>query len=325
MWVPLELLAEARLNSMQSDVHSTFPGKHPGEAQMTQLSISKELREDTLLWRYMSLDKLIDFLATQELHFTPLASFATSDPFEGYLPAVAMEADASIFRPKVNDAEATWQLVEDHRKNIGHELTKDERNLFLKQLSELKEAPRLYHAAIAKSIAINCWHINTGESEAMWRLYSDSGKGVAIETTLGALKDSISAGKSAHRVHIYPVKYLDFFDERLKPTDCIVEGHRAPLLKRLSYEHEREVRAFIVRVPETARAALDLESWKPVPVRTPVNVSRLVKAVHVSPYPAEPFASSVTRICEQFGLSEEIIKPSRLLSGHEELLDRFLL
>lgn len=292
---------------------------------MTQLSISNELGLDTLLWRYVSLDKLIDFLATQELHFTPLASFAKSDPFEGYLPAVAMEADASIFRPKVNDAELAWQLVEEHRRNVGHELTKEEKDLFEKQLAELKAAPRLYRAAIAKSIAVNCWHINRGESEAMWRLYSDSGKGVAIETTLGALKESISARKSAYRVHIYPVKYLDFFDDGLKPTDCLVEGHRAPLLKRLSYEHEREVRAFIVHVAETARAALDLESWKPVPVRISVTVSSLVKAVHISPYPEEPFATSVSKVCAKFGLSEEIVKPSRLLSGHEELLDRLLL
>lgn len=82
----------------------------------------------------------------------------------------------------------------------------------------------------------------------MWRLYGDNGKGIAIETTLGALKESISTRDSAFRVHIYPVKYLDFFNDKLKPTDCVVEGHRALLLKRLSYEHEREVRAFIVHV-----------------------------------------------------------------------------
>jgi hypothetical protein len=292
---------------------------------MTRLSISTKLGEDIPLWRYMSLDKLVDLLATQELHFTPLASFAKSDPFEGYLPAVALEADASIFRPHVKDAELAWQLVEEHRKNVGHELTKEERALVEGQIADLKAAPRRYHAAIAKSIAVNCWHINKGESEAMWRLYGDRGKGIAVETTLGALKESIGARDAAYRVHIYPVKYLDFFDKTLKPADCVVEGHRAPLLKRLSYEHEREVRAFIVHVPETARAALDLESWKPVPVRIRVELDLLVKAIHVSPYPGEPFASSVSKICERFGFSEDIVILSRLLSGHEELLDTLLL
>lgn len=292
---------------------------------MTRLSVSTKLGEDTALWRYMSLDKFVDLLATQELHFAPLASFAKSDPFEGYLPAVALEADASIFRPHVNDAELALEVVEEHRKSVGHELTKEERALAEGQIADLKAAPRRYHAAIAKSIAVNCWHINNGESEAMWRLYTDSGKGIAVETTFGALKGSIGARDSAFRVHIFPVKYLDFFDKTLKPADCVVEGQRAPLLKRLSYEHEREVRAFIVHVPETARSALDLESWKPVPVRIPVELKRLVKAIHVSPYPGEPFASSVTKICERFGLSDDIVKPSRLLSGQEELLDTLLL
>jgi len=292
---------------------------------MTYVSISSKLSEDTPLWRYMSLDKLVDLLAVQQLHFTPLASFAKSDPFEGYLPAVAMDADASIFKPYVKDSELAWKLVEDHRNSVGHPLTEEERALDEKRIGDLKEAPRLYHVAIAKSIAVNCWHINAGESEAMWRLYGDSGKGVAVETSLGALKESISAKESAFRIYIYPVKYLDFFDETLKPADCVVEGHRAPLLKRLSYEHEREVRAFIVHVPKTARDGLSLEEWKPVPIRIPVEVNRLVKAVHVSPYPGEPFASSVTRICEKFGLPGGLVKPSRLLSGHEELLDRLLL
>ena len=292
---------------------------------MTLLSTSIKLGEDTSLWRYMSLDKLIDLLATQELHFTPLASFAKSDPFEGYLPAVAMDADASVFRPHVKDAESTWELVEAHRNSSGHELTDEERAVAEERITDLKGAPRLYRMAIAKSIAVNCWHINKGESEAMWRLYGDSGKGVAVETTFGALKDSIAARDSPFRVQIYPVKYLDFFDTNLKPTDCVVEGHRAPLLKRISYEHEREVRAFIVHVPETTRAGLKLAEWNPVPVRIPVAANRLVKAVHVSPYPGEPFASSVVRICEKFGLPDGIVRPSRLLSGHEELLDRLLL
>ena len=134
---------------------------------MTFISTSKELSEDTPLWRYMSLDKLIDLFATQELHFTPLASFVKSDPFEGYLPAVAMDADASIVRPLVVDAESAWKLVEAHRKDIGQELTETERALGLKRIADLKEAPRLYHVAITKAIAVNCWHINKGESEAM--------------------------------------------------------------------------------------------------------------------------------------------------------------
>src|ERR1035437_11178665 len=248
---------------------------------MTVVSVSTRLEENTPLWRYMSLDKLVNLLSTNELHFTPLASFVESDPFEGDLPAVAFEADASIFRPHIEDSELAFQLVEEHRRNVGHELTKEERALVLSQLGDLKAAPRLYHAAIAKALSVNCWHMNKGESEAMWRLYGDSGKGNRAETTLGALEESIQVGESAFRVHIYPVKYLDFFDSTLTPADCVVEGHLAPLLKRKSYEHEREVRAFITKVAPDPRAASDVNFWKPTSTRLPVDVKTLVKAVHV--------------------------------------------
>lgn len=105
---------------------------------MTHVTISSKLGEDTPLWRYMSLDKLVDLLAEQELHFTPLATFAKSDPFEGYLPAVAMDADASIVQPIVKDAESAWQLVEEHRKSVGHALMEEERTLAEKQIVGLK-------------------------------------------------------------------------------------------------------------------------------------------------------------------------------------------
>jgi len=292
---------------------------------MTATSVSTKLDGSTSLWRYMSLDKLVDLLSTSELQFAPLAWFVKSDPFEGYLPAVALDADASIFSPLVKDNELAFQLVEEHRRNIGRAVTEEEKALFNSQLEDMKAAPRIYHAAIAKAISVSCWHENKGESEAMWRLYGDSGKAIAIETTLDALKESIQVCESPYRVHIYPVKYLDFFDNTLSPRDCVVEGQRAPLLKRISYEHEREVRAFIFRVPESARKGLDLESWKPTPVRIPVELKRLVKAVHISPYPGEPFPNSVLTICEKYGIPAGVVKPSRLLSGHEELLDRLLL
>src|ERR1035437_6733730 len=95
---------------------------------MTVVQVSTKLDGNTPLWRYMSLDKLVDLLSMGELHFTPLASFLKSDPCEGYLPAVALEADASIFRQKVQDSELAFRLVEEHRKNVGLELAGEGRH-----------------------------------------------------------------------------------------------------------------------------------------------------------------------------------------------------
>jgi hypothetical protein len=292
---------------------------------MTEVQASTKLAGATRLWRYLSLDKLIDLLSTSELFFTPLATFAQSDPFEGYLPSVALNAHASIFRKVVDDLEQAHQQVAEHRNGQGLPLTNEEQEGLQASLKDLRSAPRRFLPAIAKTTAVNCWHASESESEAMWRLYAENGKAVAIETTFDALKESIQKRKSTSVVHIYPVKYLDFFDPKLQPQDCVVEGHLAPLLKRISYQHEREVRAFIGKVAPNPRVGADVAFWKPAPIRLPIDLKALVKAIYISPYAVEPFSSSVAKICEAFGLESGIVRSSQLLSGHEELLDRLSL
>lgn len=195
--------------------------------------------------------------------------------------------------------------------------------MLLRNLEDLKKAPRRFFQATVRCQTVNCWHASDNESEAMWRLYSDNGKAVAIETSVDALRGSIQSRESQHRVHIYPVKYLDFSDKNLKPTDCTVEGrHTTPLLKRRAYQYENEVRAFIGRVPKDLRESASVEYWQPTPVRLPVDVKVLVGRVHVSPYAREPFGTSVAKICELLGLPPGVVEPSKLLSGQEELLKR---
>jgi len=289
---------------------------------MTEVCMSYQLTGEKL-WRYMSLDKLIDLLSTERLFFAPLSFFVKTDPFEGYLPAVAIEADAAIYRPLIRDAESSLAALEDYCKHTTQDLTADERNMLHSKLNRLKTDWKSFFKAIMRSITVNCWHLNKVESEAMWRLYSDAGKAVAVETNGDALRVSIQSRESEHRVHIHPVRYLDFFNKDLKPADCVVEGHRAPLLKRLSYQHENEVRAFIGRVPKNPQESAIIGYWQPTPIKLPVDVRALVKRVHVSPYPSEPFESSVKKVCELYGLDANIVERSRLLVGDEELLKPF--
>jgi hypothetical protein len=287
---------------------------------MTEVHTSTVLPGSTRLWRYLSLDKLIDVLSTNELFFSPLAGFSTSDPFEGYLPSVAFDANASLYRRYVLDLEIAHQKGAEYRETKGYPLTEAEQIMLRSSLEDLRSTLPALLPAIAKATVVNCWHANDDESEAMWRIYADNGKAVAIETTLDSLRDSIKAREVSHVVHIYPVKYLDFFDTSIQPADCVVEGHLVPLLKRLSYQHEREVRAFISKIAPDARIGADPAFWKAEPMRLPIAVDTLVKAIHVSPYATEPFPSSVEAICKAFGLRPDLVRRSRLLSGHEELL-----
>jgi hypothetical protein len=285
---------------------------------MTEVFVTTQLPEYATLWRYVSLDKLVDLLSTSELFFTPIAYFAQEDPFEGYLPAVCLRANASVFKPFIGDLEnvvdqlaALWQCEPGKLEYL---------RIIRERAASLKTLPTEYFQAVTRCITVNCWHANNCESEAMWRLYAENGKACAIETNVSALKDAVQSAHSNHRVHIFPVKYLDFFDETLRPADCIVEGRLVPFLKRQSYQHENEVRASIHRVPEDVRQAANLAYWQPQPVRLPISTRALIKRIHVSPYAKEPFFSGVKRICEAFGVQGDLVVSSRLLSGREELI-----
>jgi hypothetical protein len=292
---------------------------------MTQIHVSSQLPGTARLWRYMSLDKFVDLLSTQELFFTPLASLSNTDPYEGYLPKVALDAHASINKIIVEQMESAHKELAEHLQKQRRTLSDREKQTLETQLEHLRSSFRLFLPAIAKTIMVNCWHASEDQSEAMWRLYSDNGKAVAIETTLVALSRSIELKDSSHVVHIYPVKYLDFFDSTLRPPDCVVEGHLAPLLKRRSYQHEREVRAFIAKMAPDPRAGADISFWKPEPARLPIDLQTLVKGIYISPYATAPFPSSVLKVCELLGVGKSFVRQSKLLDGHEELIERLRL
>lgn len=315
----------SRISSVGKNRIDTFRSQGDTQRTMTEVQTTTQRAGDTRLWRYLSLDKLVDLLSTSELFFTPLATFAKTDPFEGYLPSVALDAFASVSRNQVNALEQSHHQVAEYRNKRGYPLTNEERKTLQASLEDYRSTYRRLLPAIAKTTMVNCWHASESESEAMWRIYAENGKAVAVETTLDALRESIQKRESSSVVFIYPVRYLDFFDSSLQPRDCVVEGHLIPLLKRISYEYEHEVRAFIAKVAPNPRAGADISFWKPAPIRLPIDVRALVKAIHISPYAEEPFPSSVVKICEAFGLKSGIVRSSRLLSGHEELLDRLSL
>ena len=149
---------------------------------------------------------------------------------------------------------------------------------------------------------VNCWHENEYESEAMWSLYSNIDDGIAVRTNFRSLADSLVCESP---VEISRVLYLDHEQDRI--PDGVMFG---PLLcKRKSFEHEREVRAFVTETPEVGR------DNNALPFRTPgnyydVDVSTLVKEVVLPPF-SEPWLEEITQtILNRFGLDVPVRKSS---------------
>ncbi len=287
-------------------------------------NVSPNIPKDKKLWRYMSLDKLINLLDTKRLFFTPISSYANSDPFEGLLPKVALDAisESSL---------GTYHSMLENRKKLRELILEKDPNFeenspeISKKLLEFEESlenhlPKVEQSFfnVMNSIVVNCWHQNDDESEAMWRLYSDTNKGVAIQTTLEALTNSITDTKK-DRIYFTEIKYIDFNDTTLKPSDCVVNRNIGPLLKRTAFSHEKEARLFFV--PE--KDYLNPETSKPAHELVDIDLDTLIEKVYISPYASEPFPSSVECILKMFGLPDSKIVRSKLLTPNQNLLKLF--
>jgi hypothetical protein len=289
---------------------------------MTTLNVGVSLKDTDVLWRYLSLDKFIDLVESKTLFFAPLASYSKSDPFEGYLPQVAINAMAAISK-KYRDQhlEAINQLESNISQStppqVSQKIKVQLQNLRASAESHLPTMREIFKN-IAACTMVNCWYKSDHESEGMWGLYSKGG--VAIKTTVKSLRYALEQGDERPVIYIGSIKYLDYSDPILKPADCVTEdGQLIGMIKRIAYAHEKEVRMYIARVrPENS-----LELLKPEPTRVPVNVQSMLESVVISPFAGETIERSVRAVCKWSGVDESIVSRSRLLDNCEFLLDAY--
>jgi hypothetical protein len=279
---------------------------------VAKLIVGKSLDDTNVLWRYISLDKFIDLVATKTLFFAPLDWYARSDPFEGYLPSVAMDVFASISRSYRDEH---LRLVEDLFSTMpapGCVEFQKMRDNIERQVPQMRE---LFKNVIG-CLMVNCWYRSDHESEGMWGLYSKDG--VAIRTSVGAVRAAFDNRDQTPVVHLGTVKYLDFADKNLVLSDCITDdGNLMGMVKRIAYSHEREVRMYI----NGDRRPDDLTLHKPVSIRAAVDVRTLLEAVVVSPLAGGAMEDAVRAICRWGEIDERVVSKSKLLDNCEYLLD----
>ena len=151
---------------------------------------------------------------------------------------------------------------------------------------------------------VNCWHASEHESEAMWRLYSGIGYGLAVRTDFKTLVHSFT-----DRVPdiIARVEYLSYEDQ-LMPWSM-----QAPFLhKRLSFAHEQEVRAIIRchSYKETDRQDVREIDYSrdvcEVGMAFAVDPSDLIQEVVVSPYADTWISGLVQSVSARYGVNKPV-------------------
>jgi hypothetical protein len=226
--------------------------------------------QNVMIWRYMDFTKYVSLLESKGLFFA--RSDRLGDPFEGSF------SKANIAR----------------RPEVYNDLSPENFNKMFDQVRRATEWYRYW-------TYMNCWHVNTHESAAMWRLYAYSNEAIAIQSTYARLCQVLPKG-----AFVGLVQYIDY--ER----DWLPEGNSYyPFVhKRKSFEHERELRAVIQDLPRSDRG---IEIGKPNPqqgISVPISVSDLITQVSVAPTAADWFRGLVGKVTTRYGYNFPVTRSS---------------
>lgn len=233
---------------------------------------------DISVWRYMDFAKYVSLLRSGGLHFARLDRM--EDSFEGSITKTEYQSLENIARA----GEAKGDLPSEWKGRYLDVLLGNARNM-------------------RRSCYVNCWHMNEHESEAMWRLYSQSSFAIALKSTYTKLRDTLPT-LNKDGTYLGPflgkVTYVDHFTQQLPVGNALV-----PVMnKRPSFAHERECRALIWRPerndslfhpdPESLLAAY------PIGIELKVDLEALIEKIVVSPLAPEWFTDSVIDVTKKY-------------------------
>lgn len=243
----------------------------------------KRVQSETSLWRYMELAKFLQLLEERTVFFSRADKF--DDPFEGASGLAKREAEWDNFY-----LDYFRQLIRNPPPG-GPPLTESDVE---QNAQRLLSSIRSNAVRDRRTTFVSCWHANSGESEALWRLYCPPGSsGVAIKTTAGRFLQALDP---TAQIKLGAVQYVDF-------RTSFAGFHDRIFWKRKSLAHEAEVRA-------VCRGNLS-DEWSGLPVA--VDLSVLLEFVVPSPFAPAWFPKLLASIVKRFDLSTPV-EESELLA-----------
>ena len=240
--------------------------------------------------RYLPLWPMVQLLKHRKLRLTLVEHLRQKyDPFEGSVPNQMMDDRVPIFS-------SSYMMMMDQVAAHYPGMATPRR-----PRTDPHAAATYRNLAKLVSAHVSCWTAGP-ESEGMWRLYCNDdgvrGRGVAIQTTLGALEASVEP----HDLTISPIHYRYYHDaDRSVFTDEL----DAFMNKRKGFEHEHEVRLLrfnsdnytsLVSLLSNSVAG---EFPKPPPANLPVYIhldwdpETVIQKITISPYADDTYESVV--------------------------------
>lgn len=224
-------------------------------------------KQNSKIWRYMDFPKFVNLLAEQALYFC--RSDCLGDPFEGTF------SEANFKRIQtINNRDVVQLDMLSYEQEVFH--------FFLKQ------------SEVRKRTYINCWHMNDNESDAMWKIYSVSKQAIAVQSTYELLRDHLPGC-----CEIGIVEYIDYSKKFIPTLSPLFPFFR----KRLSFEHEKEIRALTHFIEERHSPKLGLY--------IKIDIHKIIENVFIAPTMPEYYFNSVKDLMSKYDLQIEP-KKSRL-------------
>jgi hypothetical protein len=179
---------------------------------------------------------------------------------------------------------------------------------------DLAEGMRQWREANGYYYYPNCWRLGTDESETIWDEYADLEHGVAIETTVGKLKQHLAPSE---RISMGFIRYLDWLNEAARGNDA---GWPF-FFKTREYDEEQEFRALANRGGNALFRTDGLEfneehipEDNPEVINIPANQDDLIERVILAPEATDEVRSQVESDLEDADLDVPVV-PSRLNSS----------
>lgn len=233
------------------------------------------------IWRYVDFAKFVLILEEKALFFADYKQF--DDPEEGCFPYENIIKQSQVLGQVNKDIplEKRIEIAEGHYRKLEEAL----------------------HGA--GDYFINCWHMNNVESLAMWKLYSDMNKGIAIQSTFKNLNECLSKYEHADDIAIGMVNYDPSIDWS---HECTV--YRPFLHKRRSFQHEQELRAVLFRSHDANKMKLEIDNpadtikdSKGIPI--PVDLDILIDKIYISPKAHIWFEKLVRTLLNKYDLGHK--------------------
>ncbi len=209
--------------------------------------------DDTIVWKYLDLSKFLDMLISNKLFMSRSDKF--EDQYEGTF------------------SEPTFEEIK--RISVGNPDFLD------------------YYKQHREKVAISSWHANEYESFAMWQIFTKNSEGLAIQSTIGRLKNAVQLEKNFEQF-IGEVNYIDYKKDFIPFNDNFFPF----LFKRKSFQYEREIRI----ITDVSKNNLILDNG----LKIDVDLNQLIEKIYIHPKSENWFKKLVIDLVEKLGFDFSI-------------------